>query len=51
MLSDALDAAGVTTQAMAPRIRPLDDALKMCGRARTGVYMEMAACRRGREPL
>lgn len=40
VLSDALDAAGVTTQAMAPTIRPLDDALKMCGRARTGAYME-----------
>ena len=27
---------------MAPRIRPLDDNLKLCGRARTGMYMETA---------
>jgi 4-hydroxy-4-methyl-2-oxoglutarate aldolase len=40
VLSDALDAAGCTTQAMSPRIRPLDDALRLCGRARTGVYVE-----------
>jgi regulator of RNase E activity RraA len=42
VLSDALDAAGVRTQAMAPHIRPLDDTLKLCGRARTGMYMETA---------
>jgi regulator of RNase E activity RraA len=42
VLSDALDAVGVTTQAMSPAIRPLDETLKMCGRARTGIYMEMA---------
>jgi 4-hydroxy-4-methyl-2-oxoglutarate aldolase len=40
VLSDALDAAGVMTQAMQPHIRPLDESLKMCGRARTGAYME-----------
>ena len=40
LLSDALDAAGRTTQAMAPRIRPLDDRLRLCGRARTGLYVE-----------
>ncbi|MCB1499246.1 MAG: RraA family protein [Bauldia sp.] len=42
VLSDALDAVGVTNQAMSPRIRPLDEQLKMCGRARTGIYMETA---------
>lgn len=42
VLSDALDAVGVTTQAMPSRIRPLDDTLVLCGRARTGIYMETA---------
>lgn len=40
VLSDALDAVGVRDQAMRPGIRPLDDSLKMCGRARTGLYAE-----------
>jgi regulator of RNase E activity RraA len=42
VLSDSLDAVGITTQAMPPGIRPLDDGLKLCGRARTGIYMEVA---------
>jgi len=42
VLSDALDAIGITSQAMPPAIRPLDDALVLCGRARTGIYMETA---------
>lgn len=42
VLSDALDAVGVTSQAMPSTIRPLDDALVLCGRARTGIYMETA---------
>ena len=42
VLSDSLDAVGMTSQAMSPRIRPLDEQLKMCGRARTGIYMETA---------
>lgn len=41
VLSDALDAAGVWNQAMSHRIRPLDETLKLCGRARTGQYMEV----------
>ena len=41
VLSDALDAYGAPGYAMSPRMRPLDDSLKMCGRARTGAYMEM----------
>jgi len=40
VLSDALDAAGCTTQAMSPQVRPLDETLRLCGRARTGVYVE-----------
>jgi 4-hydroxy-4-methyl-2-oxoglutarate aldolase len=50
VLSDALDAAGVTTQAMAPSIRPLDETLKMCGRARTGAYMEWPHVAEGENP-
>lgn len=41
-LSDSLDAVGVRDQAMRPQIRPLDEQLKFCGRARTGIYMETA---------
>jgi regulator of RNase E activity RraA len=41
VLSDALDAAGCMGQAMSPRLRPLDDTLKLCGRARTGQYVEV----------
>jgi len=40
ILSDALDAVGITDQAMHSGIRPLDDSLKLCGRARTGLYAE-----------
>jgi regulator of RNase E activity RraA len=50
VLSDALDACGVTNQAMSPRIRPLDEQLKMCGRARTGIYMETAHVEPGTNP-
>jgi len=50
VLSDSLDAIGVTNQAMSPSIRPLDDALKMCGRARTGMYMEVAHVEPGVNP-
>jgi regulator of RNase E activity RraA len=42
VLSDALDAVGCRTQAMSPHIRPLDDRLRLCGRARTGLYVEDA---------
>ena len=42
VLSDALDALGYRQQAMSPRMRPLDDSLVMCGRARTGSYAEVA---------
>ena len=50
VLSDALDAVGITDQAMAPGIRPLDDALKMCGRARTGLYAELVFLEPGVNP-
>lgn len=50
VLSDALDAAGARQQAMAPHIRPLDDMLKMCGRARTSIYMEVDYVAEGENP-
>lgn len=50
ILSDSLDAVGVTNQAMPASIRPLDDGLKMCGRARTGIYMEVASVVEGENP-
>ena len=42
VVSDSLDAYGVTNQAMPASIRPLDDSLVLCARARTGIYMEVA---------
>lgn len=50
VLSDALDSVGITNQAMSPRMRPLDDGLKLCGRARTGIYMETASVEPGVNP-
>ena len=41
VLADTLDAFGFHEQATHPSIRPLDDALIVCGRARTGLYMEI----------
>ena len=50
VLSDVLDAAGLRSQALAARIRPLDDALVLCGRARTGLYMDVYAEIPGENP-
>jgi regulator of RNase E activity RraA len=41
VLSDVLDEIGLTSQAMAPRIRPLDDAVVLAGFARTGLFREV----------
>ncbi|MBI1777582.1 MAG: RraA family protein [Proteobacteria bacterium] len=41
VLSDSLDSVGIMNQAMSPRIRPLDEASVMVGRARTGLYREV----------
>jgi 4-hydroxy-4-methyl-2-oxoglutarate aldolase len=41
VLSDVLDGLGYRNQAMTPAIRPLDDTLVMCGRARTALYREV----------
>jgi regulator of RNase E activity RraA len=50
VLSDSLDAVGCMGQAMSPRIRPLDDGLKLCGRARTGQYAEVDGVAPGHNP-
>ena len=50
VLSDALDAIGIWNQAMSPKIRPLDESLKLCGRARTGQYMEVPFVAEGTNP-
>jgi regulator of RNase E activity RraA len=50
VLSDCLDAAGHRGQAMQARIRPLDDALVLCGRARTALYMDVYDAPPGENP-
>lgn len=47
VLSDVLDGLGYRQQAMSPRIRPLDETLVMCGRARTALYREVFHIARG----
>lgn len=41
VLSDCLDAVGLRHQALASRIRPLDEGAVMVGRARTAAFMEV----------
>ncbi|HEX3136224.1 MAG TPA: RraA family protein, partial [Casimicrobiaceae bacterium] len=50
VVSDVLDALGHTEQAMAARIRPLDDALVLVGYARTGVYNDVYHVAKGENP-
>ena len=50
VLSDSLDAVGRRDQAMATHIRPLDESLKLCGRARTGRYEEVDGVEPGVNP-
>jgi 4-hydroxy-4-methyl-2-oxoglutarate aldolase len=39
VISDTLDSLGIVSQALPPRVRPLDENRVLCGRARTGLYM------------
>ena len=39
VISDTLDGMGILSQALPPGVRPLDESLVLCGRARTGLYM------------
>jgi len=41
VLSDCLDAVGIMDQALPARVRPLDEASVMVGRARTAQFMEV----------
>jgi 4-hydroxy-4-methyl-2-oxoglutarate aldolase len=50
VLSDCLDQAGHRGQALAARIRPLDEASVMVGRARTAAYMEVYHVEPGENP-
>jgi hypothetical protein len=50
VVSDVLDALGHTEQAMAARIRPLDDSLVLVGYARTGVYNDVYHVAKGENP-
>ncbi len=50
VLSDTLDALGHMHQAFRPNIRPLDEALVMIGRARTGLYSEVYSVEAGENP-
>ena len=43
VLSDVLDSMGHMHEAMRPFVRPLDDSLKLMGRARTGLWMNIHA--------
>jgi regulator of RNase E activity RraA len=50
VLSDTLDSLQLMQQAMKPFMRPLDDTLRLVGRARTGLYMPVYAQREGENP-
>ena len=50
VLSDVLDGMGYMHQAMRPFVRPLDDSLKLMGRARTGLWMNVYAVTDGENP-
>ena len=50
IISDALDSAGHRNQAMSSKIRPIDDALVLVGRARTASFMEVQHHDEGTNP-
>lgn len=50
VLSDVLDELGLREQAMKPFVRPLDEALVVVGRARTGRFVPDAEIREGENP-
>ena len=50
VLSDVLDELGHMSQAMTPRIRPLDDDLVLAGFARTGLFREISQHAPGENP-
>ena len=50
VLSDVLDGLGYRHQVLPARIRPLDEALVLVGRARTGLYRDVYHVPRGHNP-
>lgn len=50
VLSDILDELGFDKQALRPFVRPLDDALVLIGRARTGLLVDTYSVRQGENP-
>ena len=50
VLSDVMDALGLTRRAMKPFVRPLDETQVLAGRARTGLYMPSYALRKNENP-
>jgi 4-hydroxy-4-methyl-2-oxoglutarate aldolase len=50
ILSDVMDGLGLRNQAVRPFVRPLDEALTLIGRARTGLYMPVYSVREGENP-
>ena len=50
VLSDVMDSLGLVQRAMKPFVRPLDDALVLAGRVRTGLYMPAYSLRDGENP-
>lgn len=50
VLSDCLDHLGFMDQALPSRVRPLDEALVMVGRARTAAFMEVYHAPEGSNP-
>ena len=50
VLSDVLDGQGYRHQVLPPSIRPLDDRVILCGRARTGLYRDVYHVQPGHNP-
>jgi regulator of RNase E activity RraA len=50
VLSDVLDSLGYRHQVLPPGVRPLDDRLVLCGRARTGLYRDVYHVPPGHNP-
>ena len=50
LLSDVMDGLGAMHQALPPRIRPLDDASIMVGRARTALFADVYDVATGENP-
>src|SRR3954451_24118441 len=50
VLSDVLDELGFMNQVLKPFVRPLDEAVVICGPARTGLYRKVHHVEAGRNP-